>query len=150
MEPGTTYPDLPAAVHPISDRQYAGFLAEELLALVPEEDIDYDGPSVFDAIEDDADVTPRLSDGLIEGVFSYREGGRMKLGTHVYLVDSLTLSHPERPLLAINLFLDHGQQFRLAAESAALVDVNLSIGNLGFNDFIDTADTQPDSIFRGF
>lgn len=67
--------------------------------------------------------------------------------TYLYLADGMTMTHPEHPLLAVNLYLDAGESFRLVPAAMPIVDVNLSIANLSFSDYMDSAG---DGIHRGF
>ena len=60
----------------------------------------------------------------------------------------MTFTHPERPILAVNFYLYHGEHFRLTAASMVPVECNLSIANLGFNDYVGSAEMSPDGILR--
>lgn len=76
------------------------------------------------------------------------------LGSQYYLfiVDERTIRDPERPLLAVDNS-DHGDSgadlptFRILPREIASVEVNLSLGNMDFEEF--AAATDPDGVFRG-
>lgn len=114
-------------VAPLNDRQYETMTMEELLAMVP----NYHPP---DDAADDFDSGERHFPG---------EPARP---LHAYIVDDVTFGHPERPILAVNFYLTHGKHFRITAEGMAMTEANLSIANLGFNDYMDAA--GPDGIVR--
>ncbi len=66
----------------------------------------------------------------------------------VFLVDHLALSHPEHPVLVVDLLDKPGRPFRVIPSEMWSVENNLSIANMGFEEFADAA--GPDGIFRGF
>jgi hypothetical protein len=70
----------------------------------------------------------------------------------IYLVDSMTISHPDHPLLVIDLyeFRQSGSlnTFRSVPDQIAGIECNLSISNMDFESFADNVDE--DGIFRGF
>lgn len=70
----------------------------------------------------------------------------------IYLIDSMTISHPDRPLLVIDLYelRQSGSihTFRSVPAEIAAIECNLSIANMDFESFADNADE--DGIFRGF
>ena len=55
--------------------------------------------------------------------------------TYFFVVDRHTLEHPEHPVLALSLYLDKGETFRVIPEAIAMVEMNLSIANLSFSDY---------------
>jgi hypothetical protein len=66
----------------------------------------------------------------------------------IVVADSTALNNDDYPLLVIDLLEDRGRQFRSTAAQIASVENNLSIANMGFDDFANAAaDT---GIFRGF
>lgn len=77
-----------------------------------------------------------------------------------FLVDTLTLTHPDRPILAVNLYdwvegLEHqgrgpryGDTFRVVPSEMWSVQNNLSLPNMEWEEFADNVDE--DGIFRGF
>ncbi|WP_305788649.1 DUF6924 domain-containing protein [Symbioplanes lichenis] len=77
-----------------------------------------------------------------------------------FLVDTLSLTHPELPILAINLNNDDeeedepgegspfGATFRVVPSELWSVQNNLSIANMNWEEFAETVDQ--DGIFRGF
>ena len=66
----------------------------------------------------------------------------------IFLVDRMTLSHPEHPLLVVDLYEEPGRTFRVIPSEMWAVENNLSIANMSFFEFADNID--PDGIFRGF
>lgn len=69
----------------------------------------------------------------------------------VFIVDSTTLTHPEHPILVVDLRDNPGRSFRVIPSEIAAVEANLSLANLDFADFADhAAATWPDGIHRGF
>ena len=65
-----------------------------------------------------------------------------------FVADTKTLSHPELPVIAVNLSEEVGQTFRVIPSEMWGVENNLSICNMEFNEFKGAID--PDGIFRGF
>jgi hypothetical protein len=66
----------------------------------------------------------------------------------LFVADKTTISHPERPILVVDLAEQRGQTFRSLPAEIASIENNLSIGNMGFEEFSDSADEH--GIFRGF
>ncbi len=69
---------------------------------------------------------------------------------HSFMVvaDRAAMSGPGFALLVVDLVEKPGRQFRSIAECIASIENNLSIGNMGFDEFADAA--GDDGIFRGF
>jgi len=68
-----------------------------------------------------------------------------------FVVDSVTMSHPEQPILAIDVNDEPGRSFRLVPAQVRAFSENMLIGNMDFADFADFADgIDEDGIFRGF
>lgn len=65
-----------------------------------------------------------------------------------FLVDHTALSHPEHPILVVELEDEPGAFFRVIPSEMWSVENNLSLANMDFWDFADAADG--DGIFRGF
>ena len=68
--------------------------------------------------------------------------------TYLFVVDRITLAHPDRPILCIDLFHQPGRTFRLIPSEMWGVENNLSIANMEFFEFASA--TDQDGIFRGF
>jgi hypothetical protein len=66
----------------------------------------------------------------------------------VFVVDAATLRDPEHPVLVVDLYEHRGRTFRVIPSSAWSVENNLSLANMDFGDFAESAD--PDGVFRGF
>jgi hypothetical protein len=77
--------------------------------------------------------------------------------TVVFLVDTLTLTHPDRPVQVINLYAGdglgregagYGATFRVVPSEIWSVQNNLSLANMDWEDFGDEVDEE--GVFRGF
>jgi hypothetical protein len=66
----------------------------------------------------------------------------------IIIADRMTLSHPEHPLLVIDLFDQSRRDFRAIPAKIQGIENNLSIANMDFEEFANAADA--DGIFRGF
>ncbi|WP_262286836.1 hypothetical protein [Micromonospora sp. MA102] len=67
----------------------------------------------------------------------------------VFVVDTVTVSLPERPLLVVNLNDgDETGPFRTLPRQVQAIENNLSIANMDFFEFARSA--GPDGVFRGF
>jgi hypothetical protein len=66
----------------------------------------------------------------------------------LFIVDRIALSHPDRPILVVDLYDEAGRTFRVIPSEMCSVENNLSIANMDFAEFADN--TAPDGIFRGF
>lgn len=69
---------------------------------------------------------------------------------HSFLIvaDSTTMTHPDFPLLVIDLRVDRGRSFRAVPSAIQSIENNLSIGNMAFAEFANAVDNH--GIFRGF
>ena len=71
---------------------------------------------------------------------------------YVFVADRVTLTHPEHPILAINVGGtkhpdEHGQTLRVLPSAMSWIENNLALGNADFADFVRSA--GPDGIYRG-
>jgi hypothetical protein len=66
----------------------------------------------------------------------------------LFVVDGTTISHPEFPILVIQLRGVDGRSFRAIPAAIQAIENNLSISNMGFSEFAGAVDR--DGIFRGF
>ncbi len=66
----------------------------------------------------------------------------------VFIVDRETLSHPERPVLVVDLYERSLNEFRAIPAEVGAIQINLSLANMDFQDFSGSVDA--DGIFRGF
>lgn len=64
------------------------------------------------------------------------------------VVDAITVAHAEFPVLVIDLYTDRGRTFRAIPSQIQSIENNLSIANMDFAEFADSA--GEDGIFRGF
>jgi hypothetical protein len=65
-----------------------------------------------------------------------------------FLVDHVTLTDPEHPVLAVDLDQEPGRTFRVIPSSIWDVQANLSIANAGWEDYVVQLDS--DGVYRGF
>lgn len=65
-----------------------------------------------------------------------------------FIIDSTALSHPEHPILVVDLRDQPGRTFRVIPPEVYSVENNLSLANMGFDEFADAV--GQDGIFRGF
>jgi hypothetical protein len=66
----------------------------------------------------------------------------------MFVADLIALTHPEHPLLVVDLIDEPGRAFRTIPSEVCLMEANLSLSNMDFFEFADAVD--PDGIFRGF
>lgn len=66
----------------------------------------------------------------------------------MFVVDRTALTHPDHPILVVDLYREPGRTFRVIPCELQGVENNLSISNMDFGEFADNADS--DGIFRGF
>ena len=64
------------------------------------------------------------------------------------VVDSIAITHPDFPILVIDLYADRGRNFRAIPSQIPCIESNLSIANMCFFEFADAV--NKDGIFRGF
>jgi hypothetical protein len=65
----------------------------------------------------------------------------------VVVADTPALSQPDYPLLVVDLVEERGRKFRAVAAQVAGIENNLSIANMGFEEFADLVDES--GVFRG-
>jgi hypothetical protein len=70
--------------------------------------------------------------------------------SHPFLmvIDHETMSHPESPILVLDLREKKGQTFRVLPEGVHTVESNLAIASVEFEHFVRAADS--DGIYRAF
>jgi hypothetical protein len=66
----------------------------------------------------------------------------------VFIVDQIALSHPDHPILVMDLHREPGRTFRVIPSEVWGIENNLWLANMEFAEFADSVD--PDGIFRGF
>jgi hypothetical protein len=66
----------------------------------------------------------------------------------VVVVDRTAISHPEHPVLVLDLFDPSSQTFRALPWAVQAIENNLSLSNMDFEEFAGAADE--DGVFRGF
>lgn len=67
--------------------------------------------------------------------------------TFLIVVDKQAVTHPEHPILVLDVFEDPGREFRAIPSQIAPVENNLSNGSLDFEDFAEAVD-EDDEILR--
>ena len=69
---------------------------------------------------------------------------------HTFLIvaDQTAISHPDHPLLVLDLYKRSGQEFRAVPSQIQSIENNLSIANMDFEEFAGAVDE--DGIFRDF
>lgn len=65
-----------------------------------------------------------------------------------FIIDDVTMSIPEHPILVVDLQDEPGRTFRVVPSALWTVENNLSISNMDFSDFAGAADAG--GVFRGF
>jgi hypothetical protein len=68
--------------------------------------------------------------------------------TFLFLADHVTVTHPEMPLVSVDLHDEPGRWFRVVPAQLWGVENNLSLANMLFREFADHADA--DGVFRDF
>jgi Domain of unknown function (DUF6924) len=66
----------------------------------------------------------------------------------IVMVDQTAVSHPDHPLLVLDLFESSGKEFRAIPSQIQGIENNLSIANMDFEEFAEAV--NEDGIFRGF
>ena len=66
----------------------------------------------------------------------------------VFIVDRKTFTHPDHPILVVDLIDEPGRTFRVIPSKMWSVENNLSLANLDFADFVESVDDE--GIYRGF
>jgi Domain of unknown function (DUF6924) len=67
--------------------------------------------------------------------------------TFFFVVDRLTLTHPEQPVLVVDAYEEPGRTFRVVPAEMWAVENNLSIANIDWEEFAELL--GPDGILRG-
>ena len=96
-----------------------------------------------------AQVTP-LSDRTFNGA-TVEDVARLAAEaghTFIFIADQVALTHPEHPVLVVDLTNMPGSTFRVIPSEAWSVENNLSLGNMDFDEFASAVDG--DGVFRGF
>lgn len=65
----------------------------------------------------------------------------------IVVADGAAISQPDYPLLVVDLLEERGRQFRAVAAQVASIDNNLSIANMGFEEFAGLVDES--GVFHG-
>ena len=65
----------------------------------------------------------------------------------IFLIDSITISNPEHPILCVDLYDQAGKYFRVIPSEMWCIENNLSISNADFDDFYESC--SEDGIYRG-
>ena len=65
----------------------------------------------------------------------------------IVLVDQMAISHPDHPLLVVDLYEKSGRELRAIPSRVQSIENNLSIANMDFEEFAEAV--EEDGIFRG-
>lgn len=105
---------------------------------------------MVEIVEDRSRWEGTTRQGLLELATVAKDGYQRGDALYAYLADRRTMTEPDYPILAVNLYLDAGLSFRVIASQMAEVDTNLDIANLDFGDFSRAAASAADGVYRGF
>ena len=92
-----------------------------------------------------------LEDAAFRGLGTEELLARVPSGykhSFLFVVDGTAVSHPEFPVLVVDLRVTRGRSFRAIPAAIQAIENNLSIANMDFSEFAAGADA--DGIFRGF
>ena len=90
-----------------------------------------------------------VSDPAFEGITIEEVVERTKKDVgFLFIVDDMTISQEEHPILVVDLWDEPGRTFRVIPSEMWSVENSLSIANMDFWEFADNADA--DGVFRGF
>jgi hypothetical protein len=64
------------------------------------------------------------------------------------IVDRIALTHPEHPILVVDLNREPGRTFRTIPSEVAVIQANLTLANMDFFEYAEAV--EPDGIHRGF
>jgi hypothetical protein len=90
---------------------------------------------------------PAFQDLTSEQILALATDEDAEVDVYLFVVDKVTFSSPEWPVLVIDLVDEPGSSFRVVASSLYMVENNLSLGNSDFCDFAEGVDE--DGVFRG-
>ena len=88
---------------------------------------------------------PRYAGLTVEQLTALAPKGPLEF---LFLADRVALTHPEQPLLVVDLDDEPGRTFRAIPATVGYIEANLSIANQDFDDYARGVD--PDGIHRGF
>ncbi len=66
----------------------------------------------------------------------------------MFVVDGIAMSHPDHPILVVDLCGEPGRTFRTVPSQIFWIESNLSIANMDWEDFTGAIDDE--GVFRGF
>ena len=89
-------------------------------------------------------VNDRAYDGATPQAIVAEASGSLTL---FFVVDRMTLYHPEQPILAVYCFDGPIQTLRVIPSELWNIENNVSLGNMDFEEFAENA--EPDGVFRG-
>jgi hypothetical protein len=91
-----------------------------------------------------------VSDLALDGatVEQLTEWGTQAGLSFALIADERALSEPEHSLLVVSFYEEPGRTFRVIPSEVWGVENNLSLANMGFDEFADAVDE--DGVFRGF
>jgi len=90
---------------------------------------------------DDADFDGIAKDELLKSSRRYSRSH-----SFLIIVDREAVAHPEHPLLIVDLHEESGREFRAIPSTIQVIQNNLSLANMNFEEFSESVDK--DGIFR--
>jgi len=114
---------------------------ESIRTAIEEPDVDFGFRAYMDFVSD-----PAYEGITTEQVLSLVPKGSGR--SFIFVVDHTALSHPERPILVVDLDAEPGRSFRVVPSEMWGLENNLSLANMDFDDFAGAVD--PNGVFRGF
>jgi hypothetical protein len=133
--------EFPATENPLAIR--TDFLDEQawqtICAAIEEPNSEYGFKATVNFISDPeyAGLTPEQLLSLVS-----------KDETFAFIIDHVALTAKDNPILVVDLHHERGRTFRVIPSEMWGVENNLSIANMGFEEFADNVDSE--GIFRGF
>jgi len=88
---------------------------------------------------------PELADLTVDQVMAVPGARHYRA---LFIVDHVSISDPETPILAVDLNREPGRTLRVIPAKMQSIENNLEADNMEFSQFVEAAD--PDGVFRGF
>lgn len=101
-------------------------------------------------VEFQADLTP-ISDPVFRNVSVdqiMKQMPRQPYDRVIFVADTVTVTDPESPIIAVDLADEPGARFRVVPNQMWAVENNMTLGNMWFSEYANAVDT--DGVFRGF
>ena len=130
----------PANVEFFDELNYKDITKEQLLQLISKNYDHIQFRAYVEFVDDPAyqDITKEQLLQLVPKDYDH---------SFIILVDEVSISHPESPLLIVDLYDELGREFRAIPSQIQGIENNLSIANMCFYEIAELIDD--DGIFRG-